>query len=295
MGDGPVQAPPGGSQKLTETWCQTASSATPSSSGEPDSSARLDFDPRAYAALMQGWKHSWAGSSSHYAFQIFADPSPQFPNNQAARFEVRAGDYASDADTVPNEDGIVTERSELKERFQAAIGQVYWYRLRTFIPQDFPIEENRLVILQWHASDTGKEATSPPLAFYYRGGKLIIKLRHSDRPQQLKEEDIRRVELYRQENFARGVWHDFVIQVKWSYRDDGFVNIWIDGKEAAHYKGPSAYNDAEGPYVKFGLYRDAEYIVGEGKAKRKLKASDPYIIFHDDYRRGPTCQSVMED
>jgi hypothetical protein len=263
--------------------------------------SRMDFEVGSLSDLMSLWKYSWRAGRDH-AFHIVADPigvtDSQSPNptiNHVARFEVREGDYAGDFDRVPNEHGILTSRSEITERFKAKMSETYWYSFRTFIPEDFPIEDNRLVIAQWHASDEDGEATSPPLTVYYRDGDLLIRARHSDKDKILKDDDTIKVNLYRQENFSRGQWHDFIFQVKWSYETDGMVNMWIDGKQVVEYQGGVGYKDEQGPYFKFGAYRDEEYMVENAQGhKTKVRATDPYVIYHDDYRRGKSCRDIME-
>ena len=68
-------------------------------------------------------------------------------------------------------------------------------------------------------------------------------------------------------------------QVRWSYREDGFVRSWLNGRQIVDYRGPVGYNDEVGPKFKFGLYRD-----------NKEPTS---VIYHDSYRRGRTCEDVV--
>lgn len=286
-----------------EDFCQVED---PSGVVSPDQDnfdfvSRMNFETGSLSDLMSLWRSSWRAGKDH-AFQIVNDPAIdpdlaiQSPStNHVARFEVREGDYAGDFDRVPNEEGILTSRSEIRERYEAKMGETYWYSFRTFIPEDFPIEDNRLVIAQWHASDEDGEATSPPLTVYYRDGDLLIRARHSDKDKISKDDDTTKVNLYRQENFPRGQWHDFVFQVKWSYESDGVVNTWIDGKQVVEYQGGVGYKDEQGPYFKFGAYRDEEYIVNDGNGNQtKVKATDPYVVYHDNYRRGKSCVDVLD-
>ena len=48
-----------------------------------------------------------------------------------------------------------------------------------------------------------------------------------------------------------------MIQAKWSCKDNGFVNIWWNGKQIVEYSGPVGYDMELAPQFKFGLYRDA--------------------------------------
>lgn len=40
-------------------------------------------------------------------------------------------------------------------------------------------------------------------------------------------------------NYKLSVWHDFIYHVRWSYQDDGFVELLIDGEKVADYRGPT--------------------------------------------------------
>jgi hypothetical protein len=42
--------------------------------------------------------------------------------------------------------------------------------------------------------------------------------------------------------------------VRWSYGEDGIVEIWKDGEQVAKRIGPNAYNDLLGPFFKLGIY-----------------------------------------
>ena len=285
---------------IDEEFCAAADpQGKPSDKDDFQLVSRLDFQPgntMDMTSMMEHWRRSWRVNSA-YSFQLTPDPvaaSSEKPNF-VGRFEVRAGDYAGSFDQKLNADGILTSRSELRERFEARLGETYWYRFHTFIPENFPIEDNRLVIAQWHASDTGREASSLPLAVYYRSGALLIRARSSDKNTQLKDDDTTKVKLYTQNDFPRGEWHDFLFQVKWSYKSDGFVKAWMDGQQIADYRGAVGYKDHAGPYFKFGAYRDEEYMSTDAAGSPiKINATDPYVIYHDDYRRGRSCQDVRD-
>lgn len=265
-----------------------------------DEVSRMDFEGRSADDLLSHWKLSY--SEREDTFTIVNDPAanPKLLRrgkavNQVARFEVQKGDYAGSFDRKTNDDGIATSRSEIRERFDAKMGKTYWYSFRTFIPEDFPVEDNRLMIAQWHASDSEGEATSPPLAVYYRNGALLIRARYSDKEYISPNEETEKVNLYREEGFPKGQWHQFIFQVKWSYESDGFVNAWVDGRQVVAYTGGVSYKDEDGPYFKFGAYRDEEFIVDDGKETRAKKAAtDPYTIYHDDYRRGKNCTDILD-
>lgn len=52
----------------------------------------------------------------------------------------------------------------------------------------------------------------------------------------------------------KGKWVKWTFYVKWTYDDTGFVKVYKNGKLFHSYKGPIGFKDAQGPYIKFGLY-----------------------------------------
>ena len=40
------------------------------------------------------------------------------------------------------------------------------------------------------------------------------------------------------EPLEKGVWHDWILHVRWSYDSDGFVEAWLDGEQVIDYAGP---------------------------------------------------------
>jgi hypothetical protein len=223
--------------------------------------ARLDFESGDFS----GWTEKFAASHSGRIVQ-----SPVRRGKYAARFELRAGDDTGD--------GV---RAELKEMHFAPLGREIWYSFSTFIPPDFPIVDTYTVISQWHASeDPGENAASrsPVLAHRYGEGTFVIDIRFSSTKIQRVNDGASKV-LYQQKDFPKGVWHDFVYRVRWSYRSDGFVECWLDGKRIIDYQGPVGYNDNDGPYFKFGLYHQ------DGER--------PFVVYHDEYRRGFSREDVV--
>jgi hypothetical protein len=218
------------------------------------STAQFDFESGDFS----GWTEKFAAS---YSGQIVRMPVRR--GKYAARFELRAGDDTGD--------GI---RAEVKEMYCAPLGREIWYSFSTFIPQEFPIVESPTVITQWHASeDSGEDvaARSPVLAHRYANGDLIIDIRFSSHKIQQANDGSKRV-LYEEKSFSKGVWHDFLYRIRWSYLSDGLVECWLDGKQIIAYIGPIGYNDDYGPYFKFGLYHH--------------DGINPFVIYHDEYRRG---------
>ena len=178
---------------------------------------------------------------------------PALLGEDSLRFELRKGDDWA------NRGGSRTFRSEVDTDEYPPMKSVRWYRLDLYLPPDFPIENNRLVLAQWHGEDKtylGEVGRSPVLAFRYRSGRFSITLRHSAERVVRDPDAVPSTELFGTNSFPLNEWNDFVVQAKWSWQEDGFINVWWQGKLVVQYHGPVGYNDDVGPYLTFGIYRD---------------------------------------
>lgn len=70
-----------------------------------------------------------------------------------------------------------------------------------------------------------------------------------------------------------GEWHTAIVHVKWTQEDDGFVEIWWDGKKTVNIKRQATYWADEGtaPYFKVGAYKGDPW-----------KGAAPFRIYTDD-------------
>ncbi len=225
---------------------------------------------------LQGWYREFAprlGQPEPPAVQVVPDPVQA--DNLVVRFELRQGDPKVN----------LGYRAELSEyAFKAPLHTDLWYAFRTFIPESWPNQDVRCLIAQWHAWHDwpwGEALRSPVLGIEYRDSAFLIRLCHSDVKIQT-DNSLRsnnKTVLYISDEYAqKGTWHNFVINVRWSPQEDGYLNIWIDGHQVVQYQGPIGYNDALGPYFKMGIYRD--------------DVPDPFVLYHDAYRRGYSAEDI---
>lgn len=204
-----------------------------------------------------------------YAIQL--DSNIVRKGSHSVRFEIRDGDVRI------NKRGNKSFRAELSTEKPVKIGSEQWYFFSLFIPSDFPIEDNRLVIGQWYApSDSGEKPRSPAMALRFKNGKFYISMRTSHE-KIMKKNDGNEVILFQTKDFILGKWNDFLVDVKWNH-ENGFVKIWLNKNLITDYKGPVGYNDDLGPSFQFGIYRD--------------KSKKTYVIYFDEFRRGRTRSSV---
>lgn len=180
---------------------------------------------------------------------ISLDTSIVRSGKSSVKFEVRKGDYRI------NKKGEKSSRAELSTETPVNIGQEYQYIFSIYIPKDFPIEDNRLVIGQWWApSDPGEINRSPAMALRFRNGKFYISIRTSN--EKIMTSEGKEIILYETNKLALGQWNDFTFKVKWSSKNDGLVNAWLNKDQIIKYNGPVGYNDNQDPYFQFGIYRD---------------------------------------
>ena len=217
----------------------------------------------------------WEQDSGGMPHSVTRVSEPKRQAEDSLRFEVRHEDKIF-------RHGEQTFRSEVVP-FSNPIpmGAEQWFGFSLYLPADFPIEDNRLVLAQWWAFTKkylGEVSRSPALSLRYREGRLQVSMRSSDQRIIKDADSVPKTEIFSTNEFQLGKWNDFVFHMKWSYKADGFVEIWWNGEQVAQYKGPVGYNDDQGPLPKFGIYRD--------------DSEKTYISFFSEYRRGNSFEEV---
>jgi hypothetical protein len=205
------------------------------------------------ADWMKPLESAWGTQSPGKDYSIQSVSELRSSGETSLRFELRKGEHYSDLF------GKTSFRSEVNARDFPPLGSVRWYAFSILVPDDFPIEDNRLVLAQWHGADKkylGEAPRSPSMAFRYSNGSLFITICHGADRIVRDAKAVLSKTLFQTEQFPRNAWNDFIIQAKWSCKSDGFVNVWWNGRQVVRYSGPVGYNDDFGPYFKFGLYRD---------------------------------------
>lgn len=86
---------------------------------------------------------------------------------------------------------------------------------------------------------------------------------------------------YEYDAFSTGQWCDFVINVKWSYNNDGFLKIWKNGVLKTDRIGGTCFNDTQGPFLQMGIY---------GNPGQNQTAT----IYYDELRIGDSRSSYSE-
>ena len=165
------------------------------------------------------------------------------------------------------------------------IGQDYWYGFSIFLPADFVPSSDWEIVTQWHVDpDSAEERKrNPPMTITTTDGRWRMRSSWDDSP--ITQKDANGNWVYGGTNrydlgpYQTGVWTDWVVHVKWSYKDDGVLEVWKDGvKVISQLKTPNCYNDIKGPYIKFGIYKG--WTSGSSPEPGITKR----VLYHDEFR-----------
>ncbi|MCM2456485.1 hypothetical protein HGO37_13925 [Rhizobium sp. CG4] len=229
---------------------------------------------------------SVAGGFSRFELQsagnsyAYARSAPVPDGSKAERFELRPGDCPkSTGDCVADR-----ERIERSEQMPASrVGSEYWYHFSVFVPSNWqktgPLNTK---LGQFHQKGKGK----PPVLFQLTDQTYEFELSNPSRRQKNPMKPVpslRNIPL-KQTSAMKGNWTSVLVHAKWSRQQDGFIHVWIDGKQKVNLSGPNV--DRNDPvYFKYGIYRSfvSRY------------AGRPYpalVAWFRDINRGKTRQSV---
>lgn len=188
-----------------------------------------------------------AGSRDGYGRVRFSD------GTRAERFILRAGDCPQ----VTGDCGANRERIEFSERNPAQpVGSEVWVGWSLFLPADFPVPRGgdgpNITLGQFHQRDD----SGPELLFNLRRTALEVELTD---PTRRDDDPMNPIPRFRITEIVPtqalvGRWTRFVVNARWSRGNDGFVRVYVNGREAWSYDGPTT-NSTAPIYFKYGIYR----------------------------------------
>lgn len=169
-------------------------------------------------------------------------------DKHSAKFELQAGDPL-----VFN-----GKRSELVAPKEPVPFIERWYGFSIFpeyniLPSDTTFE----ILAQWHEvhdAQLGEKPRSPPISLQVKNGNWqVVILWAVDKVNTNKTvSGTKTIQLGKCNPYQ---WTDWIFHIKFSYTDDGFIEIWQNNKLLTTYHGPNYYNDEKGSFFKIGIYK----------------------------------------
>ena len=214
------------------------------------------------------------------------------------RFEMRNGDcHKRDCDR-PNKAGRseVTFDGAYPKNAKGNVGNV-WYAWSIYVPEDthhirpaytilgqFKMPTDYIEQLD-RINDSGFDEDCPeiPLLFHLDPkGILIVK----DGVEKCGSYGDKIIIPYAD---IHNKWHDFLLNVNWTDKEDGFIDLWINKKKVYHSKGKTIgkllkrRKDGKkmGPNFRFGIYNG-----------KRFKAVKTQVVYYDAFKSGKNCKKT---
>ena len=268
--------------------------------------------------IAKGYKKGWTFTNNFdhktrltpdYAFKIVnkSKGHPVRLGEQSIRFELRRGDCGKspggyDDCTIWNKNnGMSSERHELgSENFFKG---TLWHTYSIFLKDPFPIKghgyehislgqmhgfPNSNPSFKWDVDEETyqiRRRTACHLKEFLKktgsaksGGdsfKCSINMAGNHFENLISKEDL------------IGRWHDIVLNVKWTTKQDGYFKQWINGKLVYHYKGNTSKPKGSVNRFKFGIYRGNTYDTPK---------ESTHIVYYDEIHLAKKCEKLgLED
>ena len=217
----------------------------------------------------------------------------------AARFELRSDDRDRD------EKGELPVRSELvfkDKRLQVGPGGTdIWYGYKVLIEEYEPDNSWNIIgqggpVLYAAWRRGGCDRGGPNYSFGIQkldNGQFAWRFGLKYMQQntcRTHENSLRKDWVFEQTPFKLGEWQDIVVNLKSTHEDNGYANIWINGKQVLSYQGPSGFHPRDIPlndwrrtmHIKpVGIYKR-----GYNKQPGDPARSEKIVVYLDDVRIG---------
>ena len=170
--------------------------------------------------------------------------SPAFRGKKSARFELRDSDPEISKGT----------RSEIA--FFPADSSDRWYSFAVYFPKAYwEKDTDPEIITQWHGfpdEDLNEEWGSPATKMLIVNDSIRFDVGYN--PKRVSRK-FKTETHYNLGVVPKNKWQEFIIHINHSYKSDGLVEVWQNGKKVVEHKGGNCYNDAKLPFWKLGIYK----------------------------------------
>ncbi|MBW2525647.1 MAG: polysaccharide lyase, partial [Deltaproteobacteria bacterium] len=195
----------------------------------------------------------------------------------------RAGTYAMRTSLDRYVDTVAFRTEVVPHGQTFEVGDEVWYGFSIYLPDDYVADPVWEIPAQWHGRpdfDLGEDWRNPPLALHSSNGQWTLSIKWDAKANTFEsgEREYDGSESEPLGPYETGRWTDWVFHLVWSYQDDGVLQIWKDGVQVLErLNKPNTFNDAEGPYMKMGIYKGWKDPATEGVV-------DSRLLFHDELR-----------
>jgi hypothetical protein len=144
------------------------------------------------------------------------------------------------------------------------------------------------IIAQWHEVpdwDLGEKWRSPPISLGIENNRFYVKILWAAAAVNTnKTIDGEKKAILG--NVEKEKWNDWVFHIRFSYREDGILEIWKNKEKVFEYYGPNSYNDENFPYFKIGIYKWG------WNGWSGYSPEDERVLFYDEVKIGDRYANV---
>jgi len=225
--------------------------------------------------VMQGYKNAWMFCCNYdpetrltpdHAFKFVnkTEGHPVRLGEQSVRFELRRGDCGVspggyDDCAIKSGSGMTSERHELLLYPEVSpFKKITWNTYSIFLTEDFPLYGfDHITMGQLHGDGDGAVGFQWDIGV---GGGYVVNRRTGCF---LPKNKNKKCSISNPENNTQqvipkdkllGKWHDIVLNVNWTKKQNGYLKQWINGKLVYHYQG-NTDTPGEKEQFQMGIYR----------------------------------------
>ncbi len=158
----------------------------------------------------------------------------------------RSGSYSYKLTVIGSDPGLYPHhRAEIFPKNNMALAESeYWYGWSIKIPVNWVYDPNWVLITQWH---TKSSTIMQPLQLQLKNNRWCWVNWIGKKPNA-------KYKVLWCESFEnkKGKWIDWVVNVRWTSKKNGFFRIWRNGKKVVDVIQPTIFQDYS-PYWKVGL------------------------------------------
>lgn len=181
-------------------------------------------------------------NNTPHGYQVISDPTGSAPTPFVEKFEVRHGDCGAIAGW--SDCATDRERSEVHTGSDNYEGNEYWYGWSLYLPSDFPdLYPVNQTLGQFHQEGNPRGCSS--FLFEKSWNSFVV-----DRQVECQAKQV--IDLIKEDQLI-GKWNKFEVHAKWSNKNDGYFDIYVNGELKYNYEGRTMYGTVV--YMKYGIYR----------------------------------------